>query len=317
MKRQNFRTPMVVSGIFFCTLLVALTGLYQMTNQEPQWIKLFKSEKTLEAPPMARHWLMTEADRWYVPPSLEVNNSVKRAYNGQFGYIPSITLEEARSRLNRQTDAINIMYIWTDNDRLRVISLTSFNKKTRQAAVVVIPLHTVVNNGNVVKLEHNYMTLQDLYREKGREGVREFIQEQFEIKIPNFVHVNQSALRKISDIVGGLKVNGDDVTMLEAFEQTEAGIRTDDRDVVGAVADQILKPRMLLEVPRLLWIFTHDITTNFSTEQMINLFHYSRKMDLANMQKTALPGREHISARAKYLFVSQQTWKNLIYEITR
>jgi len=317
MKRQNFRTPIVVSGIFFCTLLVAMTGLYQITIQEPQWTKLFKSEETLEAPPMARHWLRTEADRWYAPPSLEINKGAKRAYDNRLGYIPSITLEEARSRLNRQTDAINILYIWTDNDRLRVISLTSFNKKTKQAAVVVIPLHTVINHGNVVNLENDYMTLQDLYREKGREGVSEFIQNQFEIKIPNFVHVNQTALRKISEIVGGLKVNGDDVTMLEAFEQTEAGIRTDDREVVGAVAHQILKPRMLLEVPELVWIFTHDLTTNFSTEQMISLFHYSRQMDLANMRKTALPGREHVSARSKYLFVSQQTWKNLIYEITR
>ena len=317
MKRQNFRTPIVVSGIFFFTLLVALTGLYQMTNQEPQWTELFKRERLIEAPPMARHWLRTEADRWYEPSSLEINKGAKKAYDDRFGYVPSITLEEARSRLNRQTEAINILYIWTDDDKLRVISLTCFNKKTRQAAVVVIPLHTVVNNGNVVNLEKSYMTLQNLYREKGREGVREFVQKQFEINIPNFVHVNQTALRKISEIVGGLKVNGDDVTMLEAFEQTEAGIRTDDRDVVGAVANQILKPRMLFEIPKLLWIFTHDIKTNFSTEQMISLFHYSRQMDLANMRKTALPGREHVSSGFKYLFVSQQTWKNLIYEITR
>lgn len=315
MKRQNLKTPIMISGIFFCTLLAAFTALNQMTSLEAPWLKPFRVKQDIEIPPVTGHWLRTAEDRGYVPASLELKDH-KTAFGSSLANSPVITLADATSRLNSRTDSINILYIWTDDDRLRVVSITSFNKKTRQAAVVVIPLNTVINNGNVVKVSDNYMTLQEFYKEKGRDGLRDLLQKKFDIKITNFVHVNQTALQKISDIVGGLKVNGDEITMLEAFEQTEAGIRTDDREVVRAVADQILRPRMLLEVPNLVWIFTHDIVTNFTTEQMISLFHFSRRMDLANMRKASLPGYNYTAGKEQYLFVSEHTWKNLIYEIT-
>jgi hypothetical protein len=50
---------------------------------------------------------------------------------------------------------------------------------------------------------------------------------------------------------------------------------------------------------------------------MIRVFHLSRQMDLKQMCKTALPGREHSAGDLRYLFISDQTWKNIIYEITQ
>lgn len=303
MKRQYFKTPAVVSGIFAGALLAAVMAQFFQAAPE-----------TVEIKPAAGHWLKTEQDRWYKPAAPEFAKSAKTAANLAS---PVLSLEEARTALNRLTDSINIMYVWTDDDELKVISVTSFNKATRQAAIVVIPLHTVINNGNPVNLKKEYVTVGDLYREKGRDGVRRLLEQKLGIKIANFVHVNQSALRKLSDIIGVLKVNGGETTMLEAFEETAAGIRTDDREVVRAVASQVLQPRMLLEAPKLLWIFTHDITTDFSVEQMIGIFHFSRQMNLQDMRKTALPGYEYGRGGSKYLFVSDQTWKNIIYEITR
>lgn len=320
LKRQNFRTPLVVSGILIFSLLTTLTALFfQTVKPETALMKAFPGPKTLfrpptpVIPPLAGHWLMTGQDKWYSPPRVEINRPGRRRQD----FMPQVLeLEQARTALNRTTDSINIMYIWTDGDRLNVISVTSFNRKTRQAAIVVVPLHTVTDCGNKVNLQGRHMTVRELYRQKGREGVRSFLRQKLEIDIPNYIHVNQAALRKISDIIGVLNVNGDKTTMLEAFEQTAAGIRTDDPDVVKAVAAQVLKPRMLLEVPRLLWIFTHDIATNFSPEQMLAMFYFSRQMDLGHMRKTALPGLEYVREDGKYLFVSEQTWKNIVYEIT-
>jgi len=201
--------------------------------------------------------------------------------------MPVYTLESARTSLNRGVDSINIMYVWSDGDRLKIISITSLNTATRQAALVVIPLGTVVNVGRTVSLQDKWVTIQDIYREQGREGVKDLLEEKLEITIPVFIYVNQTALQKISNIVGVLKVNGDEITMLDAFE-----------------------------VPKLLWIFTHDVKTNLSAEQMLRIFNTSRQMDLGNMRKTALPGYELDRNSLKFVLVSEQTWKNIIYELT-
>ncbi len=309
MKWQNFKTQLMVSGIFFATLAALFV---QTAVPEETQMKQYRSQ-TIEIPPTMGHWLRTEKDFWYSPGITVIKKSRQKPENT----VPLYSLEQAKSALNRSLDSINIMYIWSDGDRLKVISVTGFNRKTKQAAIVVIPLHTVTNNGNIVNLEDEQVTVQDLYQRSGRDAVRAFLERKFEITIPNFVHVNQPALKKLSDVIGALQVNGDEINMLEAFEQTAAGIRTDDADVVKAVASQVIRPQMLLEIPELLWIFTHDVRTNFSTQQMISLFHISRQMDLGHMCKTTLPGNEYFKGDLKHLFVSEQTWKNIIYEITQ
>lgn len=323
MKRHNSKTQVFVSGLFFITILGAMAAFFGQTNNFgitfTDWVKAqVKQVQVRQVPPLKGHWLRTSDDGTYNPPSLE---NVAQA--ADISYRHSVessifTLEQVKTNLNKNTDSINIMYIWSDDEKLKVISVTSFNKTSKQAAIVVIPLYTVVDNGQVVNLQNSYTTIQDLYRLQGREGVRQFLEQKLEVKIPNFVQVNQSALRKLSDIIGVLEVSGDRTTMLEAFEQTAAGIRTDDREVVRAVASQVLRPGIILEIPDLLYIFTHDIQTNFSTQEMVQVFYFSRQMNLKEMRKTALPGYEYYqSPPRKFLFVSEQAWKNIIYDITQ
>lgn len=314
--RQYFKTQLVVSGIVCITLLAALAAVFQVNLT---WVPPKRSNiRIINVAPLPGHWLKTAQEKWYIPACVEKYQDVNRVQSGVDNetVLPVYTLEGATNALNKGLDTINVMYIWSDGNRLRVISVTSFNIITKQAAIVVIPLDTVINAGKDAATQDKWVTIQDIYRERSRDGVRAVLQEKLEIKIPSFVHINQSALQKLSNIVGILQVNGDEITMLEAFEQTAAGIRTDDRDVVRAVASRILRPQMLVEVPKLLWIFTHDIKTNFSPEQMVRIFHISRAMDLGNMRKTALPGYEWNADNFRYLLVSEQTWKNIVYEIT-
>lgn len=321
MRRQNHRAPRVISGIFIGTLLAALTVLFfQAAEIEKAWTKLGRTGSPVRSTKLAGHWLRTGQDSSYSPASLEVEKSSPEAGTRA---VEVFQPEAARTAFNRRADCFNIMYLWIDNDLLKVISITSFNKATKQAAIVVIPLHTVVNNSTPLITGNGYIagpgfyTVQDLYREKGEEALRAFLEQRLDIDIPNLIQVNQTALQKLSDIMGVLSVNDGKITMLEAFEQTAAGPRTDDRNVVRAIASQALQPQILLKLPKLLWVFTHDISTNFSTEQMLGVFYLSRQMDLAHMAKTALPGSEYIKGNLKYLFVPEQTWKNIIYEITQ
>lgn len=326
MKRHYFKTQLVVSGIVCLTLVAALAAVFFQATFTRVPLKP-STARIINVAPLPGHWLKTAQENWYIPARVEnyqektavkldmKNNTVQPDIKSD-SVLPVYNLEGAGSSLNRGLDSINVMYIWSDVNQLKVISITSFNIVTRQAAIVVIPLDTVVNAGKIAATQDKLITIQDIYRERGRDGVGALLREKFEINIPNFVHVNQTALQKLSDIVGVLRVNGDEITMLEAFEQTMAGVRTDDREVVRAVASRIIRPQMLMEVPKLLWIFTHDIKTNFSTEQMIRIFNISRQMDLGNMHKTALPGYEWKDNGLKYLLVSERTWKNIIYEIT-
>lgn len=316
-KRQCSNIRRVLPGLFCVMLLAVLAAAFFQINFAQREPKV-QPARTVSVPPLPGHWLKTAREAWYSSQRQEIPKAEFAVKSGaaEPAATPNYNLESAGSALNRGLDSINVMYVWSDGDRLRVISVTSFNILTRQAAIVVIPLDTVVNTETTVPLQDNWLTLQDIYREQGREGVRDLLQEKLEIKIPNYVHVNQTALQKLSDIIGVLTVNGDETTMLEAFEETAAGIRTDDREVVRAVASRVLRPQMLLAVPELLWIFTHDITTNFSPEQMVRIFNISRQMDLGHMRKATLPGYEYFNDSLRYLLVSEQTWKNIMYEIT-
>jgi len=349
-KRGYFKTRIMVLAIVCLTLVAVLTAVFFQVNStgaQPEQPRV----RIINIEPLPGHWLKTDQENWYTPAKVEnlqaktaapvpqkkiavqqdtkaavqrnaktaVQRDAKPAIRRDVAVdkvMPVYTLESARTSLNRGVDSINIMYVWSDGDRLKIISITSLNTATRQAALVVIPLGTVVNVGRTVSLQDKWVTIQDIYREQGREGVKDLLEEKLEITIPVFIYVNQTALQKISNIVGVLKVNGDEITMLDAFEQTMLGIRTDDRDVVRAVTARILRPQMLFEVPKLLWIFTHDVKTNLSAEQMLRIFNTSRQMDLGNMRKTALPGYELDRNSLKFVLVSEQTWKNIIYELT-
>lgn len=316
MRRQNFKGPVVFSGIFIGTLLAALTAVFfQLAEPDLSWLEGLKNkvpareQAAAKIPPLAGHWLRTADDPAPVIPRQE---ALALAGSRQpQGYGAAVVPEDRPPDryMNRTTDNINIMYFWTDGPQLKVISVTSFNKKTRQAAIMVIPLHTRVSSDG--------STLADLYREEGRPGIKKFLEERLEISIPNFVHVNQEALRKLSDLIGSFTINGNTVTMADAFEQTAAGNRTDDREIVKAVGSRVLTPGIVLKVPKLLWIFTNDIRTNFSTDQMIQLFNLSRQMNLGEMRKITLPGTEYPYGGKPYLFVGSETWKNIIYDVTK
>jgi len=355
MKRINHRLPFMVSGIFVSTLMAALAvfflhnagvgaaflrgpgaamPLLRGPGGEMPLLKRPGAAVLVKVPPEEGHWLKTADDGWYVPAirgikgsnssngfkgnadhSYQKSNSRSLAF--QYKTASVVKLEAAQTALNHSADTLNIMYIWTDEDKLKVVSVTTFNRETKQASIVVIPLYTATDTTGTVELNREYRTIGDLYREKGREGVRGFLEQKLDIEISNFVHVNQTALEKLSDIIGIIEVNGRRSSMLEAFEQTAAGVRTDDRDIVSAVACEIVQPRILTRVPELLGIFSRDMTTNFTTGEMLAVFYLSRQMELQEMRKTALAGYEYESPGSKYLFVSEQTWKNIIYEMTQ
>lgn len=318
MRRQSSKTQLVVSGIFCAALLAALAAVFFHANLSGVPPKQPSTALVNNVLPLPGHWLMTAQENWYIPARAEKYQSKTAVQQDMKSpkVMPVYSLESARTSLNRGLDSLNVLYVWSDADQLKVISITSFNLATRKAAIVVIPLSTVVNAGETPTSQEKWSTVQDVYREQGREGIKALLEEKFEISIPSYVHVNQAALQQLSEIVGVLTVNGDEINMLDAFEQTASGIRRDDRDVVRAVTSRILRPQMLAEVPRLLWIFTHEVKTNLSAEEMIKMFNLSRQMDLSNMQKTALPGYEYVTDDSKLVLVSDQTWKNIIYEIT-
>lgn len=315
MKRQNSKAPLVFSGIFLGTALIVAWVAVAFPFKKPEitWLRtLFKQEEKapVHIPPLAGHWLRTARDPAPVAPSpqlADLAGSRQPQIYGSAGFMPED--RPPGRHMNRTTDNINIMYVWTDGPQLKVISVTSFNKKTRQAAIMVIPLHTRISGDG--------STIADLYRAEGRQGVRSFLEERLEIKVPNFAQVNQEALRKLSDLVGSFNINGETVTMADAFEQTAAGVRTDDREIVRAVGSRILTPAVVLKAPKILWIFTHEIKTNFSADEMIQLFNLSRRLNLGEMKKITLPGTEYVSEGGSLLFVFSETWKNIIYDVTQ
>ncbi|WP_418791115.1 LCP family protein [Phosphitispora sp. TUW77] len=331
MQRKFQRLPIIVSGIFVSTIMAILAVFFlHAGGTGAAFFKDPPEEAVVKVPPEEGHWLKTEDDKWYIPAIQKTKAREPNSNSTAFQYKPTplaelgevrastvIRLEAAQTALNRLADTINIMYIWSDEDMLKVVSVMTFNRQTKQASIVVIPLYTVTNNSGNVKLNGEFSTINDLYRETGREGIRRFLEKKLDLRIRNYIHVNQTALKKISDIIGAIELEGRTSSMMEALEPVALGITCDDRDMVRAVAAEIVHPRILVRVPELLKIFTQDIKTNFTTGEMLGVFYLSRQMELQDMRKTTLPGYNYESSELKYLFVSEQIWKNIIYQMTQ
>lgn len=315
MRLNNLKKPILISGIFAGSVLAALSFmLLGPSVPEQTRSKVMAGPEMVQVSAKPGHWLMTPGDGLYTPAPLEITKALDYRASADPGYLQ---LEEASAARNRQAETLNIMYIWTEEDRLKVISVTTLNKGTQQAAIVVVPLHTVNSSASLVYPGRPQMTVAQLYQAEGREGVKEFLEKKLDIKINSYIHVNQAALQKLSDIIGPLEINGGKVTMLQAFEETMAGLRSDDQDVVKAVGAQVLRPKILADVPSLISIFTRDIKTNLTMKEMMRIFNLSRGMKMGEMRKTALPGQDWQKGDVKYLFVSNQTWKNVVWDITQ
>lgn len=310
---------MVIMGMSLGTIyLVRILGLLPFERPIPD-APLVHTNPTVPG-----HWLKTkdfeeETDKWSKaalqnPKKVPKISPKLNSTNVQDKPVISKPIQENASpsrRLNKTLDNLNILYLWTDRGELKVLSVMTINHKTKEAALVVVPRFTRL------KVNGKATTLEEYYRQVGRVPLAKHLEGLFDIKIANYLNVDQQAVIEISNLVGPLDLKNEKLTIVEAFEQTRTGRRNDDQDVVRAVAKRIVNPQILLKLPEIFWIFAHDVKTNLGTNELLSIYQVSRQSNVTRMKKIALPGMDYFTGNTKYRVVAKETWENIFYDLTQ
>ncbi len=292
----------VISIIWSSNLLLHDFNLYN--NHHTQ------KAKSIESIP--GHWLMTNNlqlelyKSGYHKFANQFNNSLPEKADVQKKNWP--TEQKVDLHLNKKQSCINILYLWEEAGRLKVASIMTLNKSNKKPAVLVIPLNTCIGR--------NYETVQETYQAYGKDGVLRALQNTLEVKIDNYVILGHAAMVGLSDVLGNLTLGQDRISMVNALEQSVAGIRTNDDTIVQEVARQAIRPRTLLQLPKIIQLFKEHVETDLSIQQVLYLLNYTKSLNVDVTKKVVLPGEEHIPGYQGRRVISSVTWHNIMYWIT-
>ncbi|MHB8171585.1 MAG: LCP family protein [Thermincolia bacterium] len=257
--------------------------------------------------PIAGHWLKTD----YLEPEpiyRKPTTTAPKPYIPQpVAFTPEKTQEPVVvPRRNRELKNANIVFYWTEGNRLKVMTLLSINIQTHKACIIHFPLYTKLAEGT---------TLEDVYTSQGGQAVINTVAEKLEVPIEYHVSIDQKVLEVVSEIIGPVQMERENIFIAEAFAQTATGRRNDDQEVVRALLAKLVQPGTLVKVPKLVWIFTRQVETNLDAGKTLKLFGVAREMGSQNLRKTSIPGTIIIDKGKGYRQVPEKTWKNIIFEI--
>ncbi|MDA8226681.1 MAG: hypothetical protein M0T74_03075 [Desulfitobacterium hafniense] len=255
--------------------------------------------------PIAGHWLKTD---YLEPIYREPASAAPKHYIPQpVAFTPEKTPEpEVVPRRNRELNNANIVFYWTEGNRLKVMTLLSINTQTHKAGIIHFPLYTKLAEGT---------TLEDVYTSQGGQAVIKTVAEKLEVPIEHYVSIDQKVFQVVSGIIGPVQIGRENIAIAEAFAQTATGRRKDDQEVVRALLAKLIQPGTLVKVPKLVWIFTRDVETNLDAGVILKLYGAAREMGTQNLRKTSIPGIIIIDKGKRYRQVPEETWKNIIFKI--
>lgn len=217
----------------------------------------------------------------------------------------------APSAYAEDDQTINVLIFWTDSSRLKAVTLMSITPHKKPVGIVSIPIHACVHGTRSAR------TLEELYYQKGREGVTAYLAKRFGITISHYVDVSQETLARTSEVLGPLVIDGKKTSLLEVFEGTYTEQRLDLQAEIRLLAARLVEPAVLIKLPRLLWIFTTGVETNLGSGQIIAFYRALQGNGPEILRKKALPGYEFSIGTRKYCEVPPEAWWQVLREVTR
>lgn len=224
--------------------------------------------------------------------------------------VSQVTAKESKNPVNNQMNSTNLLFLWTERDRLKVITLMVINHDQKKAGIVNIPLASYYPG------ESERLTLGDSFQKEGRTGLVARLERYLGSPIRHRIVIEQQTLVKLSDVLGNFEVNGDNLNMAQAFYETSTALRSDDQDVVRAIAGKLIQPATLIKLPQLVWIMVREVQTDLEGKDIWYLFREFQGTDVGGLRKTALPGQEYIERGKRYREVPVAEWKRILVKVS-
>ena len=222
--------------------------------------------------------------------------------------------KESNPRLpgkNKDLNSTNIAFLWTDKGELKVLTVMAINHDRQRVGIATFPLFGYHEKSG----EEN--TIGNLYKEKGREGILVTLEEYLEVDIEFYVGVEQEVLVKMSEMLGDINVNGEEISIADAFTQTSTGKRSDDEEVVQAIGDKLKQSGSWLVIPQLAWMMVQEVETNLTSKDVWQLFReFQSEMSSDKLRKNSLAGETYLKEGTKYRRIPEEVWINILDLVT-
>ena len=323
-RRIRSSLKVITFAIFMYTVFGLLSPIISSvldTNQESE-----PKVRIQKIKPLNGHWLKTEEvnvtnqeENPEQVPKAEIDQEDPRHIQKKLVVVPEAIPQPKQndpsdieiSHNNKSLNNTDVIFYWTEGPKLKAVTIMSLNEDTKRGGVVALPLITKVED------EGRVTTLADVFADKGRKAVTALLEKRLEIKVESYVDIDQNTFEKLSEMMGPVDIKGEVITVSEAFEQTRIGQRKDDTAVVRAVAGRIIRPDMLIKIPKMVWVLSREIDTNLGPSDIMTIYKITQNTEVDTMTKVALPGENYVENGKRYRDVAEHVWKNILWELTR
>lgn len=206
----------------------------------------------------------------------------------------------------------NILILWTENDRLKAVTLmTVQGYDCPVVGIVAIPVFIRLRDGE------QHFTISDAYTRLGREGLTYRLEQLFQTPIDSYLAVDQSTLDKASRILGPIVMEGRTTSLSEVFEGSYTDGEIEPQSEVRALAARLVEPGMLLKAPQVVLVLTKEVRTNLGYVGILNIYRMVELQGPGVIHKRAVTGNDFYVGSRKYRDVAPEAWGRVFSDVTR
>ncbi|TEB17183.1 hypothetical protein Psfp_00687 [Pelotomaculum sp. FP] len=205
----------------------------------------------------------------------------------------------------------NILIFWTENDRLKAVTLMTAQGCGNPVGIVAIPVYIRINEG-----EH-HLTISETYARVGREGLTCRLEQLFQTPIGSYLAVDQSTLEKASCIFGPIIMAGRTTSLAEVFEGSYTEGEIEPQSEIRALAARLVEPKALIKAPQVMMILTTEVRTNLGYRSIWNIYRMVELQGPGVINKRALTGRDFYVGNRKYRDVAPEAWARTLNDVTK
>ncbi len=206
----------------------------------------------------------------------------------------------------------NILIFWTENERLKAVTLMSAQNSGEPVGIVAIPVFVRVRCGSG---DSAAVTISEAYGRLGRQGLTAILEELFRIPIGGYLAMDQSTLEKASDIVGPVVMESKLTTMVDVFEGNYTNGAIEPQSEIRHLAAALVEPRVLIKAPQVVRVIITEVNTNLGLANIWSIYRAIEDRGPDILQKKALTGRDYFVGGSRYRDVSPEDWVSVLSDV--
>ena len=133
------------------------------------------------------------------------------------------------------------------------------------------------------------------------------------VDIPYHMVADKKGLIELSELIGPLYVENEEIDIPNLIVRP-----TSEKDdaILQSLANEVTKPKMVLQLPKLIKIFINNVQSDIGISGLWELYQVFSKLDHSELSKIVLWGKKVQMSGRDYWFIDPYDWHNVVYEMT-